>query len=127
MFKKKLLFGLLGAVIVIILSYLNNAFIASYLSIMLGFFILGFGLPDYIEEWAGIGYTLWVPLAFVILGTIGVWIPLQGNAIAYILSTGYCGAPPCVNFGMLFLSFVIGDLSLLASRHFSGKQVKWFG
>jgi hypothetical protein len=124
---KHLILGLAGLVVVLVAANALGQLVIHLAFLFAGFYLLGFFLPYAIEEWTGLGHTLWVPAGFLAVFVAGMALAFGSNFIVPLVSVNYCGAPPCVNYALIIASFVLGSLAHLGALAWLGRPLDLMG
>ncbi|MCD6522717.1 MAG: hypothetical protein J7K68_03130 [Candidatus Diapherotrites archaeon] len=122
---------IIGAIIVAGVHYISNLFVLPLVLISLGFLLMGIVAPELFEKVSKYSRTIWLPLLVLFAGFFGILLSLfmfTGHFLpAIFISTTWCTQPPCYPFGMLLLSFVVGNIMNWIMYYIEHKEINLLG
>jgi len=96
-----------------------NILIAPLWFMVTGLTLLGFALPNFVDEiLESGGHTLWTPLGIFVFSIIGFYLIFADSTFAVLVIPNWCPIPPC-----LPMMFVPGSLILGTFAHFAGHKL----
>ena len=111
------LLPLVAAVGLILLALRNESILVPPLAfIVTGLTLIGFTMPNFIDEILGSGgHTLWTPIGIIVFSIIGFNLIFSSGMYAAMTTSYWCVIQPCMP-----MMFVPGALVLGVFAHFTG-------
>lgn len=118
---------LLGAIALLTVLSFMDALILPIVAIVLGFMLLGYIMPELLENITLYSKTVWMPLGFVIAATVGTYLIFGMATLTVLLGNNWCPITPCIPVGLTIVAFVVGCVAKFGTLRLAGKKLDLFG